>query len=412
MTDNDTVRDKDAVTEKDTVTSRVRTTMLRPPAAAAFATVLCGVMLAACGGETGRTAATATSTPHGYVDGAEEAAEPQSRLVVADGDGRGVRVLDLLSGEATELAGDGAVTGAVTDGRFAFLSGGNRTRVIDSGVWTVEHGDHNHYYRTEPGAAGTVAGTVTGAWSDTALTALARDDGTTVLLDREALESGEVDERDTVDGVAVPYDRHVVVATGEGVAVRERDGVEVADLDVTCEDPGDAAVTNRGVVFGCGGGAVLVASDDDEFTGEAVPQPDGGAGAGPFRQRPGAETLGAVAGRDGAWLFDAAEPAWTHAATGPAAAAAATGPDGPLLVLTEDGVLHAHEAETGEETAATRLLDGDVPDGVTITVDTDRAYVNDPAAATVHEVDYRDDLRVARTFDTDVTPSLLVETGR
>lgn len=386
--------------------------MRGPRAAAALTTVLCGVTLAGCGGEAGHTGAPATSTPHGYVEGAEEAAEPQSRLVVADGDGRGVRVLDLLSGDVTELPGDGAVTGAVTDGRFAFLSGGNRTRVIDSGVWTVEHGDHNHYYRTDPGGAGAVDGTVTGAWSDSALVALARDDGTTVLLDREALESGEVDERDTVDGVAVPYEQHVVVAGGDGIAVRERDGGKVSDVDATCEDPGNAAVTNRGVVFGCAGGAVLVDSDDGEFTGEAVPYPDGGPDAGAFRQRPGAETLGAVAARDGAWLFDAAEPAWTLAKTGPAAAAAATGPDGPLLVLTEDGVLHAHDAETGEETATTRLLDGDVPDGVTITVDTDRAYVNDPAAATVHEVDYRDDLRVARTFDTDVTPSLLVETGR
>ncbi|SCG06430.1 hypothetical protein GA0115255_121493, partial [Streptomyces sp. Ncost-T6T-2b] len=30
----------------------------------------------------------------------------------------------------------------------------------------------------------------------------------------------------------------------------------------------------------------------------------------------------------------------------------------------------------------------------------------------VYEIDYNDDLRVARTFDVDVRPSLMVETGR
>lgn len=374
--------------------------------------ILCGLALAACGGESGPAESPASSTPHGYVAGAEEAAEPQSRLVVADGDGRGVRVLDLLTEDVTDLPGGAAVTGAVTDGRFAFLAGEGRTRVVDSGVWTVEHGDHNHYYRTAPSGVGSVDGTVTGAWSDSQLTALARDDGTTVLLDRAKLESGEVIEQDTVDGVAVPYEQHVIVAGGGGIAVRDRGGGEVARVGAACGEPSDAAVTNRGVVFGCADGAVLVDEDDGGFTGEEIPYPDGGPGAGGFRQRPGAETLGAVAGRDGAWLLDAAEPAWTFADTGPAAAVAATGPDGPLLVLTEDGVLRAHDAETGEETATAKLLDGDVPDGAAITVDTDRAYVNDPATSTVHEIDYHDDLRVARTFDTDVTPSQLVETGR
>ncbi|WP_253859775.1 hypothetical protein [Prauserella alba] len=391
------------------------TTAIRPRAATALTTVLCGITLAACGGNAETARPQDSTTPHGYVEGAEEATEPQLRLVAAEGDGRGVRVVDLLTEDVTDLPGGDRVTGAVTDGRFAFLSGGGRTRVVDSGAWTVEHGDHNHYYRTRPGGAGVVDGTVTGAWSDSDVTALAREDGTTVVLDREKLEAGEIDERETIDGLAVPFEQHLVVAGGDGLAVRERDGGRVGDIDATCGDPTRAAVTTRGVVFGCDDGAVLVGEDDGEFTGEHVPYPEGGPEAGAFHQRPGSETVGAVAGKQGAWSLDTGEGTWTLAESGPAAAVTATGADGPLLVLTEDGVLHAYDAETGEETATAPLLDrgaDGVPDGVTITADTNRAYVNDPATSTVHEIDYHDDLRVARTFDLDVTPSQLVEAGR
>ncbi|MFD2400153.1 hypothetical protein ACFSVJ_29850 [Prauserella oleivorans] len=57
---------------------------------------------------------------------------------------------------------------------------------------------------------------------------------------------------------------------------------------------------------------------------------------------------------------------------------------------------------------------GGVPDGEppVILVDTSRAYVNDPGGRRVYEVDYNDRLRIARTFDLDVTPSHVVETGR
>src|SRR5690606_8983163 len=244
---------------KDIVTQRVTTSVGR----SVPAIVLCGLLAAACGGggsgDPGDQAESgASAKPHGYVEGAEEASEPQSRLVLADADGGKVGVLDLLSGDVTELDGGAAASGAITDGRFAYLPSGDRTRVIDSGVWTVDHGDHKHYYRAKIAEAGALDGTVTGAWSDTKTTALARDDGTTVLLDREKLEDGEVAEAGTVDGIAVPYEQHVVVAGSGGIVVRDRDGKDVADLDATCTDPRDAAVTTRGVVVGCADGAVLV----------------------------------------------------------------------------------------------------------------------------------------------------------
>lgn len=384
------------------------------------AIVLCGLLAAACGGggsgDPGDQAESGESAkPHGYVEGAEEASEPQSRLVLADADGGKVGVLDLLSGDVTELDGGAAASGAITDGRFAYLPSGDRTRVIDSGVWTVDHGDHKHYYRAKIAETGAIDGTVTGAWSDTKTTALARDDGTTVLLDREKLEDGEVAETGTVDGIAVPYEQHVVVAGSDGIVVRDRDGKDVADLDATCTDPRDAAVTTRGVVVGCADGAVLVDEDDDTFSGEQVAYPGSGPSEslGTFGQRPGSSVLAAAAGEDEVWVLDAGEGSWHRIETqAPVAAVAAVGEDVPVLVLTDDGVLHAYDPESGDQQASQELVDGDVRDGATIAVDTNRAYVNDVAAQQVHEVDYNDELRVARTLDVDVAPAHLTETGR
>jgi hypothetical protein len=44
-------------------------------------------------------------------------------------------------------------------------------------------------------------------------------------------------------------------------------------------------------------------------------------------------------------------------------------------------------------------------------VDTVRAYVNDPAGKAVHEIDYNDDLRLARSFKLPFAPAHMVETG-
>jgi hypothetical protein len=84
----------------------------------------------------------------------------------------------------------------------------------------------------------------------------------------------------------------------------------------------------------------------------------------------------------------------------------------PLLTLTADGVLHALDPASGAELARTPLLTAPVAAGATIEVDTSRAYVNDPGAGVIHEIDYGDALRVARTFDLGGAVAHMVETGR
>jgi hypothetical protein len=100
-------------------------------------------------------------------------------------------------------------------------------------------------------------------------------------------------------------------------------------------------------------------------------------------------------------------------------AANTAGEGAPLIVLESDGALHGYDISTGEETTVTARLLKDVPrtagsrsGAAVIEVDRSRAYLNDSHGKRVYEIDYNDDLRIARTFDLDIRPSLMVETGR
>ncbi|MFD2400152.1 hypothetical protein ACFSVJ_29845 [Prauserella oleivorans] len=256
-----------------------------------------GLLLTACGSSP--PAEPAPAVPHGYVEGAEETAEPQSRLVIADARTGAVRVLDLLTGTVTRLDDVAGVRDISTDGRFAYLAAGGSTQVIDSGAWMVDHGDHVHYYRAAIRPAGAVDGHVVAAHADSAVAALAVEGGKTVLLDRAAQEDGKATRRTVLDGVAVPYAQHLVVASADGVTVRNRDGRRVANAGEPCREPSGTAPTRRGVVVGCADGALLLSEDDGRFTGAKIPYPDPGPSterAREFTSRPGSATLTASAG--------------------------------------------------------------------------------------------------------------------
>lgn len=282
------------------------------------------------------------ATPHGYVEGAEETAEAQSRLVLADENGA-VRVLDLITEEVTELGPVDGVDAIRGDGRYAHLTDGDTVHVVDSGGWMVDHGDHVHYYRTDP----------------------------------RVVPAGEVPEEEPVTA--------------------------------PCEQTGAPRETRRGTVFACADGAVLVPED-----GESTKIPYPATQAPPARElrhRGLSTTLAGISEGHGVWVLDVTAKTWTLVPTGPVVAANTAGEGTPLLTLTADGVLHAHDIATGAETASTPLLTAPIGTPV-IEVDPARAYVNDPAAKQVHEIDYNDELRVARTFPLDVAPAFMVETGR
>ncbi|MGI5488310.1 ABC transporter [Microtetraspora malaysiensis] len=416
--------------------------MTRNPAACgALAVLSAATLLAGCArtgaGENGHEVATQkpAALPHGYVEGAEESAEPHPRLVIADSGTGTAHLLDLVSGEVTSVgaAGGAGVIGSVGgDGRFTYLStrNGTATRVIDGGTWTVDHGDHSHYYRAEARDVGTLTGgRPRSVLGDVGVTVVSFSDGTAKVLDRAALEKGDLVEIALIDtgghGAIVPYGEHLLVTgagpagkdTG-GVDVRTRDGRPADRIGTPCPEPHGAAVTRRGAVIGCADGALLVTVKDGEFTGEKIRypgKPPKGDRALEFHHRPGSTTLAARAGDAGIWVLDVAARKWRLLKTGPAVAVTATGDDAPVLSLTADGVLHAYDTSSGDETATTELLAAPLPRSgaaPAIQADRSRAYVSDPAGKAVHEIDYNDDLRRARTFELGFPPAAMVETGR
>ncbi|MFD3745873.1 zinc ABC transporter permease AztB [Nocardia sp. NPDC058633] len=384
-------------------------------------------------------------TPHGFVAGAEEMSEAQTRLVLADATGA-VRVIDLLTETVTSIdtgapesarpqaqpgtagspppsTGDQRVpaVAAVGDGRFAYLSAGASVRIVDSGGWTVDHDDHRHYYQAPIRDIGVIAAAdagaggsgVVGAYSDPAVASVVLDSGATILFDRPTLDSGVAQAQRRVEGIAVPYAERIVVAEGSGrVEVRGRDGAAGQEQAATCPQPRGQAVTRRGVVFGCADGALVVAQRDGAFVAEKIPYPAPTSDrASAFTHRPGSTTLTAQAGRDGVWTLDIRKKTWTRTAVGDVVAVNTAGEGSPLLVLTRDGNLRSIDPVSGAETARTAVSDGPVEGQPVIRVDPDRAYVNDIRGRKVYEIAYNDNLRLARTFALDIAPSLMVETG-
>ncbi|MGP3977958.1 hypothetical protein ACTWQF_28865 [Streptomyces sp. 8N114] len=402
------------------------------PASAAVLSL--GLLLAGCadqGGDPGkeRKKSASSSKPHGYVAGAEEAAEQQSRLVLADSESGTLKILDLIEGKTKPLGRTAKGAELVTDGRFAYANSRSGSKVFDSGAWMVDHGDHIHYYRAKAHGLGTVRGKKTEhVYSSPWLTAFTFTDGTARLVDHARLEKGRISSTATLDevdrGPVVPFKENALVpVAGPGgdsvVEVRDRKGRKKTSLDAECPELRGAAVTRTGVVFGCADGALFVTEKQGKPRAEKIPfgrkvpdkeRPDS------FRSRSLGTTLTARAGDKGVWVLNVAERDWKLIETGPAAAVNSAGEGTPLLVLDDSGTLKGYEISDGKEIASKRILSGSSSAKNTsravIEVDANRAYVNDVAAKKVYEIDYNDDLRKARSFSLDFAPSEMVETGR
>ncbi|MEV4128139.1 zinc ABC transporter permease AztB [Nocardia sp. NPDC049707] len=374
--------------------------------------------LAGCGSDTSDSTYT-EATPHGFVAGAEETDAPQTRVVVADAEGA-IRVIDLIDEHVTDAGRSATVAGIRGDDRFAYLHTEDGVRVIDGGAWTVDHGDHMHYYRAAIREVGTVGrGGLFAVHSDPATAAVVTDTGT-VLLDRTALDTGRITELGVLaDSIAVPYAEHLAVVTSDGRAeIRDHAGNVSAPLAEACPSPRGSAVTRRGVVFGCADGALVVTVADQQFSAAKISYPQqvpDSERAIEFAHRPGSTPLVAKAGEHGVWVLDIRARTWRLVPTGPIVATNTAGEGSALLTLTRDGMLYSHDISTGAQTAQVQVLAAPMPDGApppVIQIDTGRAYVNDAAARVVHEIDYRDKLRRARTFALDIAPVHMVETGR
>lgn len=427
--------------------------MRTKPTTLALTGTLAVLALAGCAATPPETAPTPTETdvPHGYVEGAVEGVEPQLHLATIDATGE-LGLLDLLTEEASTIDVSSAIgdltgtTSVSTDGRYVFASNAatGELSIADTGVWTVDHEDHSHYYRATPAAVGVLegtgeatvhtAGTVTGVWF--------AESGEGVVLDHEALGDGEIVELARIDGephdgALVPFDGKIIATdnASSSLQVYTADGEQVDGATAACEAYSGTITTSVGAAFGCADGAVLaISGPDDSVVFERIPFPAGAASAGTapagtdstatpatdFGARKGRPSVAALAGSTGAWLLDTRERNWTLLPTEVPLLQvdAADDRDGNVVALAADGRLLVLDPTTGATLAATEpLLAASVADplllaGVELTVDTNRAYINAVAEGIVYEIDYADGARIARQFDMPSTPLFLAETGR
>lgn len=367
-----------------------------------------------------------TGGGHGQVAGAAEVSEPPLHLLTATIDGR-LTLLDLLAEETSSLGRIDAPLATATDGRYLFADTGDGVEIVDSGMWTWDHVDHFHYYRSQPRVLTKVPGrgtarVATTNSSTTGGTGIFFADGEAVLLDTEALSKGEVVERFRVrmpahDGYIVPVGDHALVTTGEGaVEVRDRDGRVSGGL-VSCPDPAGTLTTRVGAVLGCRDGVVLAVATEAGAALERIALPESVAAPRVWANREGRPTAAGLSPDGPIVLLDTRERTATAVAA-PRPLIAVTAVDDAsehVLGLTADGRVSVIDGATGAELALTEpLVAASLAAGRTPTLITDdrRAYLNGITERVLFEIDFADAGRIARTFATADEPAFIAETGR
>ena len=390
--------------------------------------------------EAGSDAASGAPSAHGAIAGAEEVAEPPLHLVAIDATGRS-SMLDLLGGEVTELESFDAPSRVTTDGRYVFVANETGVEMFDSGVWTWDHVDHFHFYRADARKIGAVPGSgvaeISGGLLSTAGSTGVFFPGTgdALLLDNAALADGDIEETLRIDtgarnGLIVPLGAGALVTEASTGSRADQLRVIAADGakgdQISCEEPAGSITTRVGVVVGCADGAVLaVENDDGGIALEKITYPAGAAApATTFSARKGRPTVAGLGSDAGTWLLDTREQAWRWipSETPLLEAASVDNEAGHVVTVGVDGVVRVYEATTGSLLAETEPLlaktlleahdDPDLLDGIALTVDANRAYLNAPAEGVVYEIDYADGARIARVLETKTRPVHLVEAGR
>lgn len=399
-----------------------------------------------------------TAAGHGAIEGAQEVAEPQLHLVSIDADGE-VGMMDLLTSAESEPGTIDPPTSVTSDGRYLFAGTEAGVEVVDSGVWTWDHVDHYHYYRASPRLLGAVSGggaavvSTSGNATTGGTGVLFADSGRAVLLSNESLSRGKLEEVFRIpvqphEGVVAPLGEGALVTapdvSGEAAEVTFHDagGAPVEGTTTRCPDAHGAITTRVGTLIGCADGAVLATGGQDTPDLEHIPYPEvttpagvNPPAAGDFRNRKGRPTVAAPAGDLGFWLLDTRAREWRFVPTAHqlVQVSAADDADEHVVALDHEGRVRVYNGVDGTEIAATEPLtfagratgggapaggapDGGAPGGgaagIELTVDRERAYLNDPASGLVHEIDYRGGARAARSLQTPTSPDFYAETGR
>lgn len=359
-----------------------------------------------------------------------EAAGPQGRLAVTyDG---GVAVLD---GSTLETEGEFEAEGFTRvnpagDGRHFFLTEGESFRLLDGGSWGEPHGDHDHFYTTDPLLTDvTVDGDEPGHVVDHDGIGTLFFDGTGEihsfdLADLDAEEEIETEEAATDDahhGVAVVNSdgsRFETLGEGEdrpGARMLDAEGEEIASNEDCPGVHGEAAGPGDMIVVGCEDGVLIWDGESfekvdtgEEYSriGNLFPADDSEIFLGDYNLDPDGDEMTEVA------LVDAAAGEIETVEMGSPYnfRNLARGPEAEALVLTEDGQLNVLDPESGEITDEVDVVDEwtepeewQEPRPALRVID-DIAYVTEPDAQQIHMVDLNE-LEVINTEEFDFVPN-------
>lgn len=341
-----------------------------------------------------------------------EAGGPQPRIAIThDGgvsvlDGSTLEALDTFSAEGFVRVNDAG------DHRHAFLTEGDSFRLLDLGSWAEPHGDHDHFYTTDPLL------TEIGVEGDTPGHALSHDgigalffDGTGEIhwydptaLDAEAeIETTSVQTEEAHHGVAVPFaDGSWLETLGDedersGARVLDAQDQELARTEQCPGVHGEAVGPAGEGILGCEDGVIVFA--DGEFrkieagpefarTGNLFASEESSVVLGDYREDQDAP-MTEIALVD----LDSDEISTVDVGTAYNFRSLARGPEGEVLVLGEDGDLQIIDPDSGDTTERIEVLeDWTEPEEwqeprPAVVVSGDIAYVTDPARQQLHMVD-------------------------
>ncbi|WP_022868523.1 hypothetical protein [Schaalia vaccimaxillae] len=377
--------------------------------------------------------------PHGWVEGATELSEPKVSLAALDNEG----VLTLTDAATLEAEQIGSIEGALTtvsDGRFVIALTQDALHIVDTGVWTVEHGDHQHYYSvpsrdlgaidlTEAGIDASVIAQATAQINEAGATPLAVDSSESstvirvgdraVLLDREALGQGEVKILASADADANSW----VAPMGGGWATINQGALTILDQTGTiidgaptgtCTDAHGGISTRAGAVFGCAEGALIVnatiSSTDEnaqaDWTVTPAPLPEGSDPASRPLDLSGRAGRPDVAGLDptgGIWVLAVRDAQWTHIDSDAdlVATSCLDDSDDRVVALDSQGVVHvwAENDDTYALEASSEPVANPQIAAMGLYVTQNRLYVAAADAASVLEINPADAASTTRTID-------------
>jgi len=399
--------------------------------AVALAAALPLVLAAGCGsadddGDDATAAPTSEAAPTSSAPTEVGASSPRLALTYEGG----IQILDATTLEVLtdeELDGFNRLN-AAGDGRHFLVSTTGGFRLLDGGAWAEPHGDHSHYYTSDPALTDIVfsadtPGHVVAHAGHTVLF----DDGTgdvTVLesaelADGDDAEVGSFSTPEAHHGVAVQLeDGTMLVSDGtederSGVRILDADGEELAARDDCPSVHGETVAAGEAVVIGCEDGAVLYTGGElrkiqspDAYgrIGNQFGTEDSPIVLGDY-ERSAEDRSSTVALIDtttaSMQLVDLPAPYWYRSF--------GRGPNGEGLVLTYDGNLQVIDPVSGAITTSIPVTgtweeSEDWQDAHPQVVVVDgMAYVTDPGAQKIHAVDVEAGT-VWKSADLEVTP--------